>query len=116
MRREGLVRAAEMAVVGEEDRVEADACEWRPLVLPGRRGGLEGVVERHPQRVVARLDEDLARAPVDSDGRLARRVLRRARRPCRRLEAAWGRRRRRHGDWTAVRRGMIHERWRTGRR
>src|SRR6202158_2471830 len=68
---EGAVGASEVAIVGEENRIEADARKRRSLVLPKRGCGSGGVVEGDAQRVVARLDEDLPGVPIDADRRLA---------------------------------------------
>src|ERR1700676_2528180 len=45
LRGKGSVRAAEMTVVCEKDGVETHAGEWRALVLPERRGRLNGIIE-----------------------------------------------------------------------
>src|SRR5258708_26811391 len=72
LRRECAVRTAKVSVIGEQDWIEAETCEWRALVLPERRDRLNGIVESYPQRVVPSFNEALARIPVDADRRLTR--------------------------------------------
>src|SRR6266852_7118007 len=106
LRGEGAVGASEVAVVGEENRIETDARKRRPLVLPERGCRSGGVVEGDAQRVVARLDEDLPGVPVDADGRLARAVGPSGGRAGRRLNAA----RRLLRSGAILRRGIVHKR------
>src|SRR6266481_1760894 len=57
LRRKRSVRAAEMAIVRERDRIEAQPRKGRALVFPRCSDGLDRIIEGHSQRVVTRLDE-----------------------------------------------------------
>ncbi len=59
-----------MTVVREQDGIEAQSRKGRALVLPGCGDRFDGIIEGHPQRVVARLDEGLASVPVNANRRL----------------------------------------------
>ncbi len=117
--RESAIGPAEMAVVGEEDGIEADTREGRALVVPEGRRRCDGIVERDAQSVIASLNEDLAGFPVDPDRGLASTVCAGSRRSHRRRDAAW-----RLLGACAIRRGrIVHEggkagsgrrRWRSG--
>src|SRR6267378_5796889 len=71
LRGESSVGAAEMAVVREQDGIEANARKGRALVFPGCGHGLDRIIEGHSQRVVTRLDEGLASVPVNANRRLS---------------------------------------------
>jgi hypothetical protein len=79
LRRECAVRTAKVSVICKMDWIEAETCEWRALVLPERRDGLNGIIESDPKGVVSGFDEALAGIPVDADGRLTRTMRSRSR-------------------------------------
>src|SRR5258705_2811232 len=71
LRGKGAIRAAEVAIVREEDRIEAHACKRRALILPDRGGRFEGIIESYAESVVSGLDKSFTRRPVNANGRLA---------------------------------------------
>src|ERR1700740_1748044 len=75
LRRESAVRSAHSAIIGKENGIKADPREGRALVFPGGSCGLDCIIERNAQRVIARFNECLASVPVHADRWLACGVL-----------------------------------------
>src|SRR5882762_8172984 len=110
LRGKGAVRAAEVAIVRKEDRIEAHACKRRALILPDRVGWFEGIIESYAKCVVSGFDKSFTCRPVNANGRLARAVGARAGRSDRWRDAA----RRRLVQRTILRGWIVDESGRAG--
>src|SRR6266404_4907504 len=64
---ESPVRAAEVAVVGEKNGVQALPRERRTLVFPGCCGRLYGIIKGHTECMVSGFNEGFTRVPVNAD-------------------------------------------------
>src|SRR5882762_3265622 len=88
LRGKGAIRAAEVAIVREEDRIEAHARDRRALILPDRSGRFERIIESYAESVVSGFDKSFTCRPVNANGRLAGAVGARGGRPERWRDAA----------------------------